>query len=102
METNDSIILGTILSSVYILTKLGDRLWKKGQKTEDDPPRAMQSIQCGFQHQAFQKSLDDQTDSLKEMVKALRDMVEDGKLRHQIVLEKLERIHEAVNHRPHA
>ena len=70
---------------------IGDRLWKPKDKANTD-----QSLQCGFQHKEIQGLLVQHTESLKEMVKALRDTIEDAKLRHQIIVDKLERLHEAV------
>ena len=96
METHDIVILGTIIAISNGLVVLGDRLWKK--KPDEKPE---QSVICGFQHTTLQKSIDSQTDSLKDMVSALRSMVEDSRLRHQIVCDKLDRLHEMAvrNHR---
>ena len=96
METTDIVLLGTIIAISNGLVVLGDRLWKK--KPEEKPE---QSIICGFQHLGLQKAIDTQTESLKEMVTALRSMVEDSRLRHQIVCDKLDRLHETVSRNNH-
>lgn len=90
METHDIVILGTIIAVSNGLIALGDRLWKKPAASQDAKPE--QSIVCGFQHASLQKAIDEQTISLKDLVKALRDMVEDGKLRHQIICDRLDRM----------
>ncbi len=94
MTTQDLVLLGSVIGGIIAafqaLIFIGDRLWRK------DKSSAEQSLQCGFQHKEIQGLLVTQTESLKEMVKALRDSVEDAKLRHQIIVDKLERIQDFV------
>lgn len=96
ITTQDLVVLGSIIGGIIgafqALIALGDRLWKRSPEKDN----TVQSLQCGFQHKEIQGLLISQTEALKEMVKALRDSVEDTKLRHQIIVDKLERIQDFV------
>ena len=91
MDTSDILILGTVIAISNGLVMLGDRLWNK--KPGDQPS---QPVVCGFQHKEISTLLIQQNDNLREMVAALRSMIEDSKLRHEIMLARLDKTHERV------
>ncbi len=95
-------IVGGIIGGCQALIALGDRLWKKPESTEQKAANR-QSLECQFQHKEISSVLIQHTEALKEMVHqqtslvaALHSTVEDAKLRHQIILGKLEMIQESV------
>lgn len=88
----------TILSTVIIgFVKGGDALW--GKKKDQQPQPPCQPMQCGFEHSKIESKLSNQEDSLKELVRALHAVVNDSNLRHQIVVDKLDRITDLVKNK---
>ena len=88
-------VIGGIIAAMQGIIFIGDRLWKRETKPD-------QSVQCGFQHRLFEGALGEQTAALKEMCIALRTLTSDAQLRHQIIVDKLDRIHDAVHRHENA
>lgn len=109
ISIQDLVILGGVVGGIIgvsqALIALGDRLWRKPEtKAERDSTR--QSLECQYQHKEIASTLNSNTEVLKEMVRGngqlvqtLQSTVEDAKLRHQIIVDKIERIHDAVQQR---
>jgi len=94
MDTHDVWIISAVITLAVSIIKFGDRLWKPAERVEQNPI-------CGFQHteirsalllhvESLKAALTQQNETLKEMVSAYRASVEDSRLRHQIIVDKLD------------
>jgi len=84
------LIIGLAQGLIYV----GDRLWNNKKKKEEET--ATQSPACSFQHEGIRNIISIQLDQikstneqLKEMVTSFRSLVEDSKLKHEIVVNYL-------------
>ncbi len=93
-------ICGALFVVFQGLVFLGDRLWKHRRNNEDAAAPAeaapAQSLLCGFQHEGLRDIISIQldqikisNDQLKEMVASFRSLLEDSKLKHEIVVNYL-------------
>lgn len=93
---NDAITLqhivafATIFSSIVgLFGVLSAFVWKAiDSKTGNG--KKQQSFQCGFDHKGIKDEQNNQWLAIKEMIEILKKQTEDSRLRHEILLHKIE------------
>ena len=58
-------LIVTIMTGVYFLLKFGDRFW--GGKNKEEPPKFVQSPQCGYDHDGINQKLEGMTEVLAKI-----------------------------------
>lgn len=87
-------ILGGILGFFHLLVNVGDRLWKRGTKAEDDNAyiERILNVYSDNIKTLITKQLEQiqqQNETIKEMITSFRTSAEDSKLRHEIIMNSL-------------
>ena len=90
-------LLGGILGFFHLLVNLGDRLWKKVPKPEEDTVyiERILSVYSDNIKILITKQLDQiqqQNETIKEMITSFRTTAEDSKLRHEIIMNSLRNV----------
>lgn len=93
-------ILGGILGFFHLLVNVGDRLWKKGTKAEDDNAyiERILNVYSDNIKTLITKQLEQiqqQNETIKEMITSFRASAEDSKLRHEIIMNSLRNVEKA-------
>jgi hypothetical protein len=90
-------ILGGILGFFHLLVNVGDRLWKRGSKVEDDNDyiERILNVYSDNIKTLITKQLEQiqqQNETIKEMITSFRTSAEDSKLRHEIIMNSLRNV----------
>jgi hypothetical protein len=93
-------ILGGILGFFHLLVNIGDRLWKKGTKIEDENAfiEKILNVYSDSIKTLISKQLEQiqqQNETIKEMITSFRASAEDSKLRHEIIMNSLRNVEKA-------
>lgn len=93
-------LLGGILGFFHLLVNVGDRLWKKGTKAEDDNAyiERILNVYSDNIKTLITKQLEQiqqQNETIKEMITSFRASAEDSKLRHEIIMNSLRNVEKA-------
>ena len=90
-------MIGGILGFFHILVNIGDRLWKKGSKIHEDSEYIERilnvysdNIKILITKQLEQ--IQQQNETIKEMITSFRASAEDSKLRHEIIMNSLRNV----------
>jgi len=88
------VIIGGVVGFFHLIVNIGDRLWKKGTKAEDNNEHIQKvltvysdSIKVLITQQLDQ--IHKQNETIKEMITSFRASAEDSKLRHEIIMNNL-------------
>jgi methyl-accepting chemotaxis protein len=87
-------MMGGVLGFFHLLVNIGDRLWKKGSKVDDDNEfvERILSVYSDSIKTLITKQLEQiqqQNETIKEMITSFRASAEDSKLRHEIIMNSL-------------
>jgi hypothetical protein len=90
-------ILGGVLGFFHLLVNIGDRLWKKSSKIEDDNAHIERILNVYSDNikTLITKQLEqiqNQNETIKEMITSFRASAEDSKLRHEIIMNSLRNV----------
>ena len=90
-------ILGGVLGFFHLLVNIGDRLWKRGSKAEDDNAYVERILNVYSDNikTLITKQLEQiqqQNETIKEMITSFRTSAEDSKLRHEIIMNSLRNV----------
>jgi hypothetical protein len=90
-------MLGGILGFFHLLVNIGDRLWKKGTRAEDENAyiERILNVYSDNIKTLITKQLEqiqNQNETIKEMITSFRASAEDSKLRHEIIMNSLRNV----------
>lgn len=88
-------IIGGIIGFVHLLINVGDRLWKKGEIQHENENAQIERVLAVYSESIKNliakqlEQIQQQNETIKEMITSFRASSEDSKLRHEIIMNNL-------------